>query len=144
MICASFNANKAFMFARPCPPQPMRATLTFSLGAANFGPPSTWRGTTVNAAAATDAAATADQHVAASVEAVRKLISRTSGDILVFEPDYASIGNVIEDYDLLRLARNEAFDWIAKDPALAGPASEPIRRALVKRFKDTMRLIEVG
>ncbi|MCX5682994.1 MAG: ATP-dependent DNA helicase RecG [Planctomycetota bacterium] len=54
------------------------------------------------------------------------------------------IGNVIEDYDLLRLARSEAFDWIAKDPAMAGPESEPIRRALVKRFKDTMRLIEVG
>ena len=55
-----------------------------------------------------------------------------------------AIGNVIEDYDLLRLARNEAFAWIEKDPALAGPDSEPIRRALVKRYKDTMRLIEVG
>ena len=55
-----------------------------------------------------------------------------------------AIGNVIEDYDLLRLARNEAFAWIEKDPALAGPESEPIRRALVKRYKDTMRLIEVG
>ncbi|MCX5655321.1 MAG: ATP-dependent DNA helicase RecG [Planctomycetota bacterium] len=54
------------------------------------------------------------------------------------------IGNIIEDYDLLRLARNEAFAWIEKDPALATPDSEPIRRALVKRFKDTMRLIEVG
>jgi ATP-dependent DNA helicase RecG len=54
------------------------------------------------------------------------------------------IGNVVEDYDLLRLARNEAFAWIEKDPGLAGPESEPIRRALVKRFKDTMRLIEVG
>jgi ATP-dependent DNA helicase RecG len=55
-----------------------------------------------------------------------------------------ALGNVIEDYDLLRLARNEAFAWIEKDPALAGPDSEPIRRALVKRYKDTMRLIEVG
>jgi ATP-dependent DNA helicase RecG len=54
------------------------------------------------------------------------------------------IGNVVEDYDLLRLARNEAFGWIEKDPALGRPESEPIRRALVKRFKDTMRLIEVG
>jgi ATP-dependent DNA helicase RecG len=55
-----------------------------------------------------------------------------------------AIGNVIDDYDLLRLARNEAFAWIEKDPALTGPDSEPIRRALVKRYKDTMRLIEVG
>ena len=54
------------------------------------------------------------------------------------------IGNVVDDYDLLRLARQEAFQWIEKDPALAGPESQRIRRALVKRFKDTMRLIEVG
>jgi len=54
------------------------------------------------------------------------------------------IGNVVEDYDLLRLARNEAFQWIQEDPALARPESKPIRRALVKRFQDTIRLIEVG
>jgi ATP-dependent DNA helicase RecG len=54
------------------------------------------------------------------------------------------IGNVIEDYDLLRLARNEAFIWIQKDPGLSTPESKPIRRALVKRFADTMKLIEVG
>jgi ATP-dependent DNA helicase RecG len=54
------------------------------------------------------------------------------------------LGNVIDDYDLLRLARNEALAWIGKDPALASPESEPIRRALVKRFKDTLPLIEVG
>ena len=54
------------------------------------------------------------------------------------------IGNVIEDYDLLRLARNEAFVWIQKDPGLAKPESKPIRRALVKRFADTIRLIDVG
>jgi len=54
------------------------------------------------------------------------------------------IGNVVDDYDLLRLARGEAFAWIEKDPALSHPESQRIRRALVKRFKDTMRLIEVG
>jgi len=54
------------------------------------------------------------------------------------------IGNVVDDYDLLRLARQEAFQWIEKDPALSRPESQLIRRALVKRFKDTMRLIEVG
>jgi len=52
MICTSANWNSAPMFARPWPPQPIRATLTFSLGATNWGPPSTWRGTTVNAATA--------------------------------------------------------------------------------------------
>ena len=45
------------------------------------------------------------------------------------------IGNIVEDYDLLRLARNEAFEWIQDDPPLARPESQPIRRALVKRFQ---------
>jgi len=54
------------------------------------------------------------------------------------------LGNVVEDYDLLRLARNEAFEWIREDPDLSGPESQAIRRALVKRFRDTLRLIEVG
>ncbi|MCX5670287.1 MAG: helicase-related protein [Planctomycetota bacterium] len=54
------------------------------------------------------------------------------------------IGNVVEDYDLLRLARKEAFAWIREDPTLSRPESEPIRRALGKRFHDTLRLIEVG
>ena len=54
------------------------------------------------------------------------------------------LGNVVEDYDLLRLARNEAFEWIKRDPDLSGPESRAIRRALVKRFRDTLRLIEVG
>ena len=54
------------------------------------------------------------------------------------------LGNVVEDYDLLRLARNEAFQWIQDDPAMARPESLPIRRALTKRFHETIRLIEVG
>jgi len=54
------------------------------------------------------------------------------------------IGNVVEDYDMLRLARKEAFEWIQKDPPLALPESQPIRRALEKRFHETIKLIEVG
>jgi hypothetical protein len=54
------------------------------------------------------------------------------------------LGNVVEDYDLLRLARHEAFAWIKEDPALSSRESQAIRRALVKRFRDTLRLIEVG
>jgi ATP-dependent DNA helicase RecG len=54
------------------------------------------------------------------------------------------IGNVVEDYDMLRLARDEAMKWIADDPGLARPESGPVRRALVKRFADTIRLIDVG
>jgi ATP-dependent DNA helicase RecG len=54
------------------------------------------------------------------------------------------IGNIVDDYDLLRLARGEALEWLKTDPSLARPESEAIRRALVKRFSDTMKLIEVG
>ncbi|MBM4020365.1 MAG: DNA helicase RecG, partial [Planctomycetes bacterium] len=54
------------------------------------------------------------------------------------------VGNVVEDYDILRLARKEAFDWIQRDPGLAAPESLPLRRALAARFRDTLRLIEVG
>jgi len=54
------------------------------------------------------------------------------------------IGNIVEDYDLLRLARKEAFEWIQKDPALESLESQPIRRALEKRFHETIKLIEVG
>ncbi len=54
------------------------------------------------------------------------------------------LGNVVEDYDLLKLARREAFAWIRQDPDLSDPESVPIRRALAKRFRETIRLIEVG
>ena len=40
------------MLVRPCPPAPMIATLTLSLGATKRGPPRTCRGTMVKAAAA--------------------------------------------------------------------------------------------
>src|SRR3990172_4819900 len=52
MICASFSWNKFRALVRPCPPTPTIAIFTFSLGATNLGPPSTCRGTRVNAAVA--------------------------------------------------------------------------------------------
>jgi len=58
-------------------------------------------------------------------------------------PDFV-LGNIVEDYDLLRLARKEAFEWIEHDSALKAPESGPIRRALAARFADAIRLIEVG
>src|SRR5438552_3447179 len=50
MICAWDSFNRARIFVLPCPPAPIMAIFTFSLGATNFEPPSTWRGTIVNAA----------------------------------------------------------------------------------------------
>jgi ATP-dependent DNA helicase RecG len=54
------------------------------------------------------------------------------------------VGSIIDDTDLLRLARKEAFEWIKRDPALARAESQPVKRALAKRFADAIRLIEVG
>jgi len=54
------------------------------------------------------------------------------------------VGSIIDDTDLLRLARKEAFEWIKRDPALERPKSQPVKRALAKRFADAIRLIEVG
>ena len=45
---------------------------------------------------------------------------------------------------MLRLARKEAFEWIQNDPALESADSQPIRRALEKRFHEAIKLIEVG
>ena len=47
--------DSACMLARPMPPTPTPAMLTRSLGAIRRGPPSTWRGTMVKAAAASAA-----------------------------------------------------------------------------------------
>jgi len=55
-----------------------------------------------------------------------------------------AIANIVDDYDLLRLARNEAMEWIKRDSDLSQEASRGVRRALAKRFRETLRLIEVG
>jgi hypothetical protein len=52
MIWQSSSWNRARALVRPWPPAPINATFTLSLGATNCVPPSTCRGTMVNAAAA--------------------------------------------------------------------------------------------
>ena len=47
MIWQSSSCMRARAFVRPCPPTPMTATFTLSLGGTKRGPPSTWRGTMV-------------------------------------------------------------------------------------------------
>ncbi|NIA20421.1 MAG: ATP-dependent DNA helicase RecG [Anaerolineaceae bacterium] len=54
------------------------------------------------------------------------------------------IGNLIEDYDLLQLARQEATDLVASDPDLEDPHHGLIRQALMATYGRTMELIEVG
>src|SRR5947209_3662340 len=56
MIWASSSLNRSRVFERPCPPAPIRAMLTLSLGGTKPRPPRTCRGTIVK----TPAVAAAD------------------------------------------------------------------------------------
>jgi ATP-dependent DNA helicase RecG len=54
------------------------------------------------------------------------------------------IGNLVEDYDLLQLAREEAAALARTDPDLAHSNHAAIRHALMSRYGKTMELVEVG
>ena len=54
------------------------------------------------------------------------------------------IGNLVEDYPLLQLARQEAADLVARDPDLADTNHGLVRQALMATYGRTMELIEVG
>jgi ATP-dependent DNA helicase RecG len=54
------------------------------------------------------------------------------------------IANIIDDYDLLVIARRHAFQVVLSDPTLAGPEHRSIRRALIARFGDSLGLVDVA
>jgi ATP-dependent DNA helicase RecG len=54
------------------------------------------------------------------------------------------IANIIDDYDLLVLARRHAFGVVSQDPTLARPEHRGIRRALLARFGDSLGLADVA
>ena len=54
------------------------------------------------------------------------------------------LGNLIDDCDLLQLARDEASRLTHTDPGLAAEAHRELRQALMARYGRTMELIEVG
>lgn len=54
------------------------------------------------------------------------------------------IGNLVEDYDLLQLARDEASALVRQDADLARPEHQEVRTSLLARYGRTMELIEVG
>jgi ATP-dependent DNA helicase RecG len=43
------------------------------------------------------------------------------------------IANLVEDYEIVKIARRDAFDLVARDPDLSDPANEPVRRAVAGR-----------
>jgi ATP-dependent DNA helicase RecG len=54
------------------------------------------------------------------------------------------IANIVDDYELLVLARRNAFELVSNDPMLAQSEHENVRRALLGRFGDSLGLADVG
>jgi ATP-dependent DNA helicase RecG len=54
------------------------------------------------------------------------------------------IANIIDDYELLVMARKNAFELVAEDPALAKPEHKNIRWLLLAKFGDYLGLAGVA
>jgi ATP-dependent DNA helicase RecG len=54
------------------------------------------------------------------------------------------IANIIDDYDLLVIARRHAFGVVSADPTLAQPEHRNIRRALIAKFGGALGLADVA
>jgi ATP-dependent DNA helicase RecG len=54
------------------------------------------------------------------------------------------IADIVDDYELLIMARKNAFEVVAEDPMLTGPQQRNIRRALLAKFGDSLGLADVG
>jgi ATP-dependent DNA helicase RecG len=51
------------------------------------------------------------------------------------------VGDLIEDYDLLRMARRDAFAIVEEDPDLSAPAHQVLRAELAKAYGERLSLI---
>ena len=54
------------------------------------------------------------------------------------------IGNIITDYDLLRLAADDAKVVVGKDDTLSAARLRPLKDAVIDRFGETLELVDVG
>jgi ATP-dependent DNA helicase RecG len=54
------------------------------------------------------------------------------------------IANIVDDYDLLVVARRHAFELVSHDPTLAHPEHRNIRRALLAKFGNSLGLADVA
>jgi len=54
------------------------------------------------------------------------------------------IANIIDDYELLVMARKNAFEMVSQDPMLTMPEHKNIRRALLAKFGDSLGLADVA
>ncbi len=53
-------------------------------------------------------------------------------------------GNILKDFDIMELARREAFQVVAKDPKLQEDHHRPLKEALVRKFRDKLALGDVA
>lgn len=54
------------------------------------------------------------------------------------------IANIIDDYDLLVLARKDAFELVETDPMLTKGKHKNIRNTLIARFGETLGLVDIA
>jgi len=54
------------------------------------------------------------------------------------------IANIVEDYELLVMARKNAFELVSQDPMLAKSGHKNIRQALLAKFGDSLGLADVA
>lgn len=54
------------------------------------------------------------------------------------------IANIIDDYELMIMARRDAFDMVNSDPMLKNAEHQNIRKALLRRFGDTLGLADIA
>ncbi len=54
------------------------------------------------------------------------------------------IANIIDDYELLIMARKNAFEMAEKDPLMSAQKHKNIRNALLCKFGDTLGLVDVA
>jgi ATP-dependent DNA helicase RecG len=54
------------------------------------------------------------------------------------------IANIVDDYELLVMARKKAFELVNRDPALSTQENSNIRRALLRKFGKTLGLADIA
>jgi len=54
------------------------------------------------------------------------------------------IANIVDDFDLLVLARKHAFQLVCEDPMLRNSKHKNIRRALIAKFGETLGLVDIA
>ncbi|MHC4205277.1 MAG: ATP-dependent DNA helicase RecG [Planctomycetota bacterium] len=54
------------------------------------------------------------------------------------------IANIVDDFDLLMMARKNAFEMVSEDPMLKRAEHKNIRRALLEKFGDAIGLADVA